>query len=106
MKTLLNLTSPLRSIIAASIALLALGAATPAEARDHRHSCRSSYNPLYGNYAAYNDGHGPSYGYWGNYGYRRPVVVYRPSYNAYPRYGCGSNRRHVSIAIGGFRFGR
>lgn len=107
MKTLLNITNPLRSFAAASVTLLALTVATPAEARDHhRHSCHSSYNPLYGNYAAYHGGRGPTYGYWDRYYYQPPVVVYRPSYSAYPRYGCDSNRSRISVSVGGFRFCR
>ena len=96
----------LRSLIAASAALVAFAAATPAQAHDHRRSCSRTYNPLYGNYAAYHGGEGPTYGYWNRYNCRQPVVVYRPSYSAYPRHSCDSSRSRYSISIGGFRFHR
>lgn len=107
MNTITKTTNTLRNLLLGAAALLTLGAATSAEAGDHRYRshCHKhyGYNPLYGNYAAYHGGRGPTSGYWNQYNhYRRPVVVYRPSYSSR---GCDS-RRQVVVSVGGFRFSR
>ena len=75
-----------RTLLALAV-ILSLGAFTPAEAKSrhhqrHRHHHHSSYNPLYGNYAAYHGGRGPTYGYWDRYYPRHHYRSYR-SYRYY-----------------------
>jgi len=114
MNTITKTSNTLRNLILGAAVLLTLGAVTSAEARDHRHrSYRShchthyGYNPLYGNYAAYHGGRGPTHGYWN--GYNRARYYQTRSYRSHrPTYysrGCDS-RRSVVISVGGFRFSR
>ena len=78
-------------------ALFAIGAGTPAEAKDrrhYRHGYGYRYNPLYGNYAYYHNGRGPTYGYWDRgYGYTDRTYSSRQYYS----------RPRSSIAFGGSR---
>lgn len=106
MNTITKTSNTLRNLLLGAAALLTLGVATSAEAGDrYRSHCHKhyGYNPLYGNYAAYHGGRGPTSGYWNrSNNCRQPVVVYRPSYSSR---GCDS-RRQVVVSVGGFRFSR
>lgn len=88
----------IHTLAIAAVALFAFGAATTAEAKDRRHhrhhSSRSYYNPLYGNYAYYHDGRGPTSGYWGRgYDNRYRTYSYR-HYDGRPSIAFGGSRHY------------
>jgi hypothetical protein len=89
-----------RKLMLGLLAILAIGAATPAQARHYRyygrHHVNRYYDPRYGNYAYYHDGHGPTHNYWGN-------EYYGNRYYGNRYYG---SRSDVTIGFGGSSYSR